>query len=260
MENEIKMKHKHMHMHIISAIVVIVIVAALFFTLGGVGDRDIYVTSSGDLPTISVTGIGEDNVMPDKALVRLTVLTEGLSPENVQDENTLTMNQVMDALKDLGLKDKDIETTNYYLYPKQEYNPVTRKYVDSGYQLTHTITVTTLDLDLIGEILQTGVTNGINQVGDIQFTLSDELEAEIKEDLMQLAGSDAKEKARLIASGLGVSVGEVVKVTHSSYSPIIAYARSDMAMEEMAYGASAPSINPEEQNINIRIDVEFGIA
>ena len=99
---------------------------------------------------------------------------------------------------------------------------------------------------------------GVTQVDNVGFTLSDEKEKEVKAGLIADASAKARAKAELLAESMDVSVGDVLLLTESSYTPGIYYGRYDMlAMEAKA--APAPSISPEKVTLSVTVNVDFEI-
>ncbi len=247
------MNEKTMHLTIMGGI--IVILALLFYSLG---EKQIILTTSGQAPTISVTGDAEVDVMPDQVVISLSVLTEGKDATAVQTDNSKKMNQVLAALKDQGVKDSEIETLNYNLYPWQEWDQTTQKLINKGYRAQHTIQVKQNDIKNAGKLLDIAVKNGANTIDNVYFTLSDAKEKEVKEELVAKASLKAKEKAHSLAKNLGISVGKVRMVSQSSYSPPIYYA--SYAKAEMAQDMAAePSLSPKSVKVNLQVNVEYGI-
>ncbi len=235
---------------------IVVILAVLFFSLG---EKKIIVSTQDQLGKITVTGEAETDVMPDKAVLYLSMLTEGKDAASVQQENSKKMNKVLDALKSEGVEKAQIETTSYNLYPWDEWEPTTNKLVRKGYRAQHTIAVTTTDIEKVGKLLDLAVKNGVNTVDNIQFTLSDELEKKTKEQLVATASVKAKQKATTLASNLDVSLGKVLSVSESSYSPPIYYASYAKAGMEDAMSAPETSLSPKSVKVNLQVNVEYGI-
>ncbi len=213
--------------------------------------------------TIHVQGNSEMQVSPDTAKVSLTVHTKGENANIVQEENSEKMDEFIRAIQTLGIDKEDIQTSNYRLYSWGEYDRLLQKHVDKGFRLTHTITVTIDDLDDVGDVLQTAVESGINQVGNVQFTLSDTTQKEITEKLLQNAGIDAHAKANSIASGLDVKIGQVISVVESGNMPMVWYDTNYRGMEmlgDVEMAAMSPPIAPQDQTMHVSLQVEFSIV
>ena len=68
-------------------------------------------------PTLSVDGQGTGTAAPDMATVTIGVTTQGKDAAKAQNDNDWVSNQIQDAVSGLGIAEKDIQTSNYSLYP-----------------------------------------------------------------------------------------------------------------------------------------------
>jgi len=216
------------------------------------------VVSNDAVNKISVTGSAGKEVMPDKAVLTLSVMTEGKEAKGVQDQNSKKMNEVMMALKDAGLDTKDIETTQYTLYPWDEWDPTTQKNVNKGYKAENIIQVTLNDISRAGEIVDVAVKSGVNSVNNVAFMLSEAKEKEVKDSLVKEASTQARAKAENLAKGLGVSVGKVLFVTETSYNPGPWYYNTFSKAAAMESAAPTP-INPQSVKVSLQVNVDFEI-
>ena len=88
-------------------------------------------------------------------------------------ESTDKMNNIISAIKKLGLEDKDIKTSDYALSPVYNYtNQKGQELV--GYEVTQTLTLKVRDLSKIGDFISKTTEQGANQIGNINFTIDDE--------------------------------------------------------------------------------------
>ena len=76
---------------------------------------------------ISVSGSVTKSVTPDKADITISVETLDKSASKSQSDNALTAQKVREALKAVGIDDKDIKTTGYYLNEEYQWNESTKK-------------------------------------------------------------------------------------------------------------------------------------
>jgi len=216
---------------------------------GGVADKD----------TISVSGNAELTVSPDKAEININILTEAPTADEAQERNAERSNSVIEALKDAGVKDSEIETTNYYLSKRREWNRDTNKYEDVGYQLSHTIKVTTKDIDEVGSLADTAVDAGANQIQGINFGLTDETEKEVRDQALEEAAELAKEKADSLASALDVKIVKIVSVQESNYY-YTPFRYGDYAMAEESMAGAKTQISPEDVEVRSTVNVVFEIS
>src|SRR5438477_12232277 len=90
-------------------------VAIAFITVLGVVGAGWVFTQFGALPQnapheITVSGQGKAYAKPDVAMVTFGVTTEAPKSQDAVNQNNAKMNAVIDAIKSLGVQDKDIQT------------------------------------------------------------------------------------------------------------------------------------------------------
>jgi len=166
-----------------------------------------------DMPprTITVTGSGKTVLSPDIAYINIGVQTEGQDAAQVVSENNQNTQQVIDALIATGVAEEDIQTTNFNIYPRQEYDPQGQPTGEITYVVNNTVYVTVRDLDQVGDLLNTAVASGANTIHGIQFDVAD------KDEALSDARVAAVENAEVIASELagaaGVTLGEIHSIS-----------------------------------------------
>ena len=122
--------------------------------------------------TVSFTGEGKIKAAPDTARTDIGLTTEGKDTITVQNENSSKMNAVIKFLKERGVSEADIKTSNYSLSPKYEYSKGKSSLV--GYILNQSLTVTVRNLDKIGEILDGAVSSGANRIDSVSLFVDSE--------------------------------------------------------------------------------------
>jgi len=215
--------------------------------------------------TVSVSGTSTLTVDPNKAEVYVRIVTLEKTAQEAKDRNSEISKKVTDALKKLSVKDKEIETSQFNIYPKYDYEEVIdinvrkSKQVLLGYEVIHVLKVTTQDLEKVGKIIDVAVDSGANDIDRVSFGLSKEKEKEVKQQAMILASSDAKEKAVALATNLGVSLGKPVSISESSfyYQPFdVSY---NVAAMERADAAPATSISPQQLDVSASVQLVYEI-
>lgn len=215
--------------------------------------------------TVTVSGSAERKVAPDKAVLMLSIETTSLLAKNAEEENSLAMEKVMKAIQAAGVEKKNIVTEYYNIYPFQDYDPVTQRYVEKGFKAQHTLKVTVLDVSSVGKVLDAAVNAGVTNVQSTYFTLSDDAEKKIREELISEAAAKARARADQMTSALGVSVGRVVGIHEDAgYQPPIYYAKSMMAEMAVSDGMgmprnAIPDVTGEDVTVSTSISVEFEI-
>ena len=161
--------------------------------------------------TISVTGSGKTVLTPDIAYINIGVQTEDQDASSAVSENTLQTQEVIDALTAAGVAKEDIQTTNFNIYPRQDYDPQGQPTGEITYIVTNTVYVTVRDLDQIGDLLNSAVAAGANTIHGIQFDVDDKAEA--LSDARASAVKNAETIAQELAAAADVGLGEIQSIS-----------------------------------------------
>jgi uncharacterized protein YggE len=165
------------------------------------------------LRTINANGTGEVYLVPDLAYVYVGVRVDADEVSAALNTSNVQAGKVADAVKALGVETKDIQTTNFNVYPMTDYGPdgtITRKY----YVVENTIFITVRDLAKLGTLLDSVVRSGANTFNGISFDVSDKDKA--LSQARDLAIADARAEAEGIASAAGVKLGDLQTVNVST--------------------------------------------
>ena len=97
--------------------------------------------------TISLTGHGEVRMAPDMVTITVGVLSQGNTASEALTANTASMNAVFDALKSGGVETKDIQTSNFMVQPRYDYNNNTQPPKLVGYDVSNNVMITLRQID-----------------------------------------------------------------------------------------------------------------
>lgn len=230
--------------------------------------------------TISVTASGDVYAEPDLARVTIGVVTEAATSTEAMNDNAEAMSKVIDAIKGLGIDEKDIRTSTVSLQPKYEYQyPTSARSPDSpdkavppmpsptpptslstkivGYTATNTVTVTVRDLSKVGKVIDEGYSGGANQIQGVSFMLSDEKGADVYKDALKKAVAEAKDKASVIADAAGISDYKLKTISENSqYIPLAYDTMGRSAAAGMAAMAPTP-ISPGQNKVTANVALTY---
>ncbi|HEY6633410.1 MAG TPA: SIMPL domain-containing protein [Rhizobiaceae bacterium] len=203
-------------------------------------------------PRIVVTGEGEAAVAPDMALLSLTVMREAKTAREALDANNSAMAGVIEALKLLGIADRDLQTAGLQIMPRYNYTNEpdgTQEAELVAYQVSNTLSVRVRDLAKTGEVIDKAVSLGVNQGGNIVFT-NDDPSATITE-ARKRAVAEATAKARTLAEAAGVQIGRIIEISDQ------AFGAQPMPIEAKAFDRVAASVPIEAGENAYRVQVNM---
>jgi uncharacterized protein YggE len=189
--------------------------------------------------SINVTGEGQVFLVPDVAYVYIGVHSQSENVSKALSDNNEQAKAVSDALKNLGVEEKDIQTTSFNIYPQQQYEPGTGNVTGTIYMVDNVVYVTVRDLKQLGELLDGVVRSGANSINSINFDVVDKETAMSK--ARELAIEDARKQAEELAKASGVTLGDVQSISTSSVSTPIAKENYGMGGGAGGMAASQPA-------------------
>ena len=241
---------------------IIILVILLLGILVGINtsprETTIYNTDGQNLNLLSVSSTVTKDIAPDRVEITLSVLTLKDLAKDSQEENAMITQEVISALKNVGVKVTEIETNNYSVYEEYEWDYQLEKRISKGFKTTNSIKITLSNLDMTGKVIDAASSAGSNSVSGVVFTLSKEKQQQSKEAALAEAAKYARVKANSIGSGLGVIIGEVYSVSESSYSYVPNYYNYEMSSLAKSDSVETP-ISPSDVSVSATVNVEFEI-
>lgn len=210
------------------------------------------------LRTISVSGTGIISVKPDTANVTLGTVHNETELKDAQDKVTADLEAVTAKLKEAGVADEDLATSQYNVRPINEYDRNGNFKGVKSYEVSAALNVTVRDLDKLGEILDQATSAGANQIWGISMYVDDTTEP--ANQARAAAMDDARNRAEAFARSEGLLITGVFSIVESwapepkavDMSGSGEFAMADVAREE----ASNPvpiSAGTTEVRVEVRV-------
>jgi len=209
--------------------------------------------------TIYIDATAKVVAKPDIAVTTMGMVNEGKTVQEAQTANNGVMNKLTEKLKEMGVEDKDIQTTNYNIYPLYNYTENGR--VLRGYEVRQDVTVKIRDLEKANEVLSLAGELGANNISGLQFIIDD---PEVyKNEAREEALKKLAEKAQTLSKLLGVRFGKVVSYNEYSGDNTPYYnVMKSSAMYDLAGGVVNESISSVESGsteVNMTVSITLQI-
>jgi uncharacterized protein YggE len=240
---------------IVAGVVVVAVIA--LFTVSAMA-KDSGTSTAKPARTITVSSTATVKATPDEAVVTFGVTTRNGDSATAFSQNATDMQAVLDALKAVGIADKDIKTLNVSL---------SQRTVDRGKATEHTvyvasnsIEVTVHDLTAVGTTIDSAVTGGADSVRGVRFQLADP--DTIATDALTQAVQGARKKADALATAADAQVVRVVTIDEGSYrQPVYAAPVSDQAFHAAALAqVPTPVVAPDSLQASVTVSVVWEIT
>jgi uncharacterized protein YggE len=210
------------------------------------------------VPILSVQASGQARVDPDEATVRLGVLAQAPTARAAMEEVNRSANAILEAIRKLGIKAEDVQTSELNLNPVYANVPPERGGEPriTGYQASNVVSVRIEKLDLVGPVVDAGLAAGANRLDGVVFGLRNDEAA--RATALTRAAEAARIKAEALAKALRVRLVEIVEVVEGGvtvFTPM--YRRQAMAMESDAM-ASTP-VSPGQVGVDASLTLRYRI-
>jgi len=200
---------------------------------------------------LDISASGEVTRVPDLAIISAGVVTRSAGASGAIQQAAARMARVREALRQAGIADRDIQTSNISLNPEYIYaNNQPPKL--NGYTASNQVSVRFRDIASAGAILDALVKEGANQINGPNLTI-DKPEAALDEARAK-AVATGRARAELYARALGMRIVRVVSISESGgYSPP---PPMPVMMVERAQAADS-KIDPGEQKLQVNLAMTF---
>jgi len=215
---------------------------------------------------IWVTGQGTIEIPADVAQVSIGVESRETTVSAARQKAANVMEKVLDAIKENGVSEDDIVTTNLNIYPQTiwvEVSDSLGRHSEpriTGYTVSNTVQVTVRDIDNLSPVVDTAATAGgdLIRINSIQFTVDDS--SAYGELIRQHAVADALAKADVYARAMGVTLGQLVYLTEISSSVPMSYGAPVAEMAVMDRAFKSTPISSGDVNLSVTVQAVFAIG
>ena len=198
---------------------------------------------------ITVSGTATSRAVPDQATFSFGVQTEGASAKAALDANSTRMALVIAALKRAGIAEKDLQTQDVSVMPRQNETGQI-----SGYYANNSVQALVRKLAGAGAVVDAAVGAGANQSSGPSFDQSGR--DAVYRSALRAAVADARTKAQALAAESNASLGRVTRIVEG-------FAAEPVPMYDRAVAQSAKAETPVEpgtQEVQATVTVTFELS
>lgn len=200
----------------------------------------------------TITVMGEATDFQENQLANFYAGFEAVGHDKQEVVNQVNnqVRDVLDQLRNFGIEDQDIQTSNVSIY-QDTYSDNSRL---GEWRASNSITIVMRDLERVGELSELLTGSGLNSVNGPTFLLDDQTVA--SSELLAEAVANARDKALVIAEKNGFRLGKVVSIKEGSPDQV----QPVIGMRDMALGGgSSDSLMPGQTLTSAVATVVFEI-
>ena len=227
---------------------------------------------------ITVSGEGEVFAVADIAQFGFSVVSERATLNEAQADAAARMNAIVAYLREQGIEERDIKTTNYSANPRYEYRDTPAMTLPSmggaepavmppswggdtrvlvGYEVRQSLSVKVRDTDAAGTVVSGVGELGVTDIYGPDFTIDDQ--DELRAEARELAIEDAREKARKLAKDLDVRLVRIVSFNENGGGYYPMYLEKSVSMSDGGDMPVAPELPAGENRISSNVSITYEI-
>jgi hypothetical protein len=193
--------------------------------------------------TVTATGVGSVQAVPDEAQMSFGVETRAQTARAAVSANADAMRRVINALRQAGARELQTQWVSIY--------PVSRDdgTID-GYSASNSVSAVS-DVDDAAGLIDAAVEAGANTISGPGMSSTNA--EELYRQALAKAVDEARARAEVLAKAAGRSLGEITSIVEGSAATPLPYADRATALE-----ASTPVL-PGEQETTATVTVSFSL-
>jgi uncharacterized protein YggE len=201
---------------------------------------------------ITVGGEARVSVPPDLAEVDGGVTSAAKTAREASEANNAAMAKVLAALKAAGIAEKDLQTSRLSLQPQSAPDRASGGPLQIvGYHASNRVSIRVHDVSKVAGVIDTLVGAGANEIGGINFMVSDA--SKRLDEARTEAIADARRKAEIYAKAAGVTLGAPIDISEGGGA-------APMPFRKMAVGmATTAPIAQGEETLQVSVSVSWAI-
>jgi uncharacterized protein len=214
--------------------------------------------------TLSVSGNAFTKVKPDRVVISIGVETTNKTAKASLGANSELMNEIISSLRNLGVKENETSTSSFTISPNYNYTESGTILNITGFTVTNSIQIDSSTLANISSWIDAAVASGANSINSIDFRISNNKLEDTKNMLIKDAIVNAREKANIVSSELGLKVIGLKSITVGEFD----YIQPPQPFMEKRFDAAgaAPDtavttpILAGEQEVSVSVSIVFLIG
>lgn len=209
---------------------------------------------SGEKGSITVFSTGTVSLEADTAKITLAVQTIDAQAVIASAENAKIMTAVNNELAKIGINPEDIASTNYSVYQESYYNSDTKKSEYGNYRVSNNIVVTVHDVEKTGEVIDTALAAGVNNLSSVNFYARDTTVA--YSEARKRAVLESVESATILATTAGKDLGDVIKIEEGGNYGAVA---QEVYVMRTASNDYTTPMSPGTTDVSVSVSAEFAL-
>lgn len=175
--------------------------------------------AAGPTTTISVSASGDAEAEPDVAVLNLEARATGDDPQTATERLATNVSQLRTSLLEAGLSEDQVRTTGFNVFEASNRGEPRPASEETRYVAQQRIAVDVENTSRVGSLLDIAVANGATGVQNVEFGLSEDTEAALRNQALEAAMGSARTQAETLAASENLEITGVRSISSGADGP-----------------------------------------
>lgn len=207
---------------------------------------------------INTNGQSTVHETPDVATINFSVTSKGDDQKGVAESMRSTSDELSDALESINVS-TDLHTENYNITNVRNNRRNSEEELDHNYEGNHSYSLSVEDIDSVGSIIDLLVNNGVSQIRQVHFELSEDTYSRLRNRAIEEAVENARLEAEIAAEAEELSINGVSEITveRTHQNPV---SRGGDVMMAMSVEDTSTEIKNDDASVTATVSIEYNLS
>jgi len=208
--------------------------------------------------TLFISGTATEKAKSDLVTISIGVETTNRTATDAVAANSLKMNNIVSALKNNGVSEDEISTSQFSINPNYNFSQSGNILETTGFTVTNALKIQSMNLSNISLWIDSAVNAGANTIGGIDFQVSEKRLDNLRNMLIEDAIVNARQKANIASSAVGLNIIGIKSmiIDTDGFNPPQPFA-NEFVQRSAFSGAPTTPIIPGEQEISVSVHISY---
>lgn len=207
--------------------------------------------------TLFVSGFATEKAKSDTVTISIGVQSTNKSATDALISNSEIANEIISTLKQSGVSDNEISTSQYSIQPNYNYSQYGNIVNTTGFTVSNIVTIQSTNTNKVSQWIDSAVNTGANTINSVEFKISPESLGEVRKALIDRAISDAREKGEIAAKAVGTNILGIKSITVNTdgFNPMPL--NEQMVQKSFVSDISSTQVLPGQQQVSVTVQVTY---
>lgn len=207
--------------------------------------------------TLFVSGSAMEKAKSDTVTISIGVQSANKSATDALVSNSEIANKIVSTLKQNGVLDNEISTSQYSIQPNYNYTEYGNIINTTGFSVSNIVTIQSTNLNKVSQWIDSAVKAGANMINSVEFTISPESLGAVKKILIERAISDAREKGEIAAKAVGSNILGISSIAVNTDGFNAIPLNEHMVQKSFVSDVTSTPILPGQQGVSVSVQVTY---